>query len=258
MYRRYRTRSAENFVDELEWITQNLPEIREVFFEDDTFSVNKKRVVEICDLIKERKLDIVWSANARADIPYEVLKKMKSAGCRMLIVGYEAGSQRILNNIKKGITLRQAEKFAEDARKAGIRIFGCFMIGLPGDTRETIEETFRYAKRLHPDMIQIEQAVPFPGTEFYEWCREKGYLITEDYEKWLDEHGQLSAIVSYPGLSDEEIKMLRDRLTLRFYLSPGYILYTLRHNLEPSEFRRLAKASYDYLSYLVKKKLPRI
>lgn len=251
MAHRFRMRSAENFVNELEWIKENMPEIKEIFIEDDTFSVNKKRVVEICELIRERKLDIVWSANARADIPYEVLKEMKAAGCRMLIVGYESGNQGVLNNVKKGITLRQAEKFTEDAKKVGVRIFGCFMIGLPGDTRETIEETLQFAKRLRPDMIQIEQAVPFPGTEFYSWCKENNYLITEDFDKWLDKNGQLDCVVSYPLLSSEEIKKMRDRLTLRFYLSPRQILYTVAHNLHPSEFKRLAKASFDYLSYLV-------
>jgi radical SAM superfamily enzyme YgiQ (UPF0313 family) len=256
MYRKYRTRSVKNFVDELEWIAENLPEIKEIFFEDDTFSIDKKRVVEICDLIRERKLDLVWSANTRADVPYEVLRKMKDAGCRMLIVGYESGNQGILNNVKKGITLRQAEEFTENAKKAGIRIFGCFMIGLPGDTMETIEETFQFAKKLSPNMIQIEQAVPFPGTEFYAWCRENNYLVTEDYEQWLDENGQLSTIVSYPELQDEEIKKMRDRLTIRFYTSPGYVLRTLANNLEPSEFKRLAKASFDYLSYLIKRRLP--
>jgi len=244
-------RSAENFVEELEWVVENLPEIGEIFVEDDTFSANKKRVIEICGLIRERKLDIVWSANARADIPYEVLKKMKEAGCRMLIVGYESGNQKILDNVKKGITLKQAEDFTKSAKRAGIRIFGCFMIGLPGDTKETIEETLQFAKRLRPDMIQIEQAVPFPGTEFYSWCKKNNYLTTEDFDKWLDKNGQLDCVVSYPWLSSEEIKKMRDRLTLRFYLSPRQILYTATHNLHPSEFKRLAKASFDYLSYLV-------
>ncbi len=258
MYRKYRTRSAENFVDELEWITANMPKIKEVFIEDDTFTVNKRRVKEICELIREKKLDIVWSANARADIPLETLMEMKAAGCRMLIVGYESGNQQILNNVKKGITLRQAASFTENAKKAGIRIFGCFMIGLPGDTRETIKETFHWAKELSPDMIQIQQAVPFPGTEFFEWCKENNYLVTEDYEQWLDENGQLSTIVNYPELPDEEIKKMRDRLTIRFYTSPGYVLRTFANNLEPSEFKRLAKASFDYLSYLVKRRLPHI
>ena len=189
MGRMFRARSPENFVDELEWITKNLPEINEIFFEDDTFTVDKQRVIKICDLIKERGLDITWSINARADVPYEVLKKMKYTGCRMVITGYESGDQKILNNIKKGITLQLAEEFTKNAKRAGLKIFGCFMIGLPGETKETIKKTFEFAKKLNPDMAFFQQAVPFPGTEFYDWCKKNGYLITEDFNKWLDENG---------------------------------------------------------------------
>jgi|TARA_B100002003_G_scaffold245999_1_gene274808 radical SAM superfamily enzyme YgiQ (UPF0313 family) len=254
-YRKYKTRSPNNFVTELEWVNDNLPNVKEIFIEDDTFTINKQRVLDICRLIKNKNLDLTWSANARADVPLKVLKTMKDAGCRMLIIGYESGNQKILNNVNKGINLNQANEFTKNAKKAGIRIFGCFMIGLPGDTKKTIEETFQFAKKLSPDMIQIEQAVPFPGTEFYTWCKDNGYLITEDYENWLDKNGQLSAIVSYPELSDGKIKKMRDDLTMRFYTSPRIILRTVMNNLTPSEFERLANASMAYLSYLVKKRL---
>jgi len=217
----FRSRSAENVVDEIEWIKENLPQIKEIFFEDDTFSIDQKRTIEICDEILKRKLNIIWSCNVRADLDYETLRKMKSAGCRILIVGYESGSQEILNNIKKGITLEQAEKFTKDAKSVGLKTFGCFMIGLPGETKKTIEETFRFAKKLNCDMVFFQQAVPFPGTEFYAWAKAKGYLITEDYRKWLDKSKQF--------------------------------LYTLARNLHPYEIQRILKAGIDYLSYLMRK-----
>jgi len=249
----FRMRSAKNFVNEIEWILKNLPEIKEIFIEDDTFTVNKQRVIEICELIKKRKLKFIWSANARVDIPYEVLKKMKDAGCRMLIVGYESGNQKILNNVKKGITIKQAIKFTKNAKRVGIKLFGCFMIGLPGDTRETIEQTLQFAKKLNPDMIQIEQAVPFPGTQFYQLCEKNGYLVTKDFSKWLDKNGQLDFLVSYPNLSNEKLKKMRDKLTIRFYTSPKYIASAIVNNLNPFEIKRLVKASFDFLNYLLRK-----
>ena len=251
----YRTRSPQNVVDEMEWIKENMPEVKEIFVEDDTMTVDKNRMLEICKLIKERKLDIVWSTNARTDIPLHVLKEMKEAGCRMLIVGYESGNQQILNNIKKGITLEQAEQFTRDAKAVGIKIFGCFMIGLPGDTKETIRQTIKWAKHLKPDMIQIEQIVPFPGTEFYEWAKAKGYVKTEDPDAWLDETGQLGFLIDYPHLSAEELKKMRDKLTLEFYTDPRQMIRILLNNLHPSEFIRLTKASIDYFTYLLKKKV---
>jgi radical SAM superfamily enzyme YgiQ (UPF0313 family) len=255
MSRVYRTRSPENFVDELEFITNEMPEIKEIFIEDDTFTINKQRVIEICDLIKERKLDIIWSANVRADIPFYVLKKMKEAGCRILIVGFESGNQQILNNIKKGITLEQAEKFTEAAKNAGLKIFGCFMIGLPGETKETIEQTFQFAKKLNPDMAFFQQAVPFPGTEFYNWAKQNGYLITEDFDRWLDSNGRLDFLVSYPNLTNEELRKIRDNLMLRFYLSSKHIWQTITHNLSFDEMRRVFNAAKEYFSYLIQTKV---
>lgn len=255
--RRFRVRSPKNFVDELEWIKENLPQIKEIFFEDDTFTVDKRRVIKICELIKERNLDIVWSCNARADIPYEVLKKMKEAGCRMLIVGYEAGNQRILNNIRKGITIHQMIEFTRNTKRLGIKIFGCFMLGLPGETGKTLKQTFELAKKLLPDMVFFQQAVPFPGTEFYEWAKNNGYLITEDYSKWLDESGRLNFLVSYPKLPREKIANLREKFMLNYYLNPKMIFYSFLTNLYSDEFLRVLNYAKEYFLFLFQTKISR-
>lgn len=251
----FRSRSPGNFVDELEWISKNLPEIKEVFIEDDTFTIDKERVLRICDLIEERNLNIVWSVNTRADVPFKVLKRMKETGCRMLIVGYESGNKKILDNIKKGITLERAKKFTEDAKKAGLKIFGCFMIGLPGDNEQTVEETFQFAKKLNPDMAFFQQAVPFPGTEFYNWVKEKNYLKAKDWDEWLDENGQLDSIVSYPNLTKKEIEKLRDKFAVKFNLSLKHIIEQFVKNLNWEEQKRLFTLGKDYISYLIKRKL---
>lgn len=251
--RRFRRRSVENFVDEIEYICREMPYIQEIFIEDDTFTADKKRVVEICDEIVRRGLKPVWSCNTRADLPYEVMAKMKEAGCRLLVVGYESGNQEVLNQTKKGITLEQSLAFAQSTKKLKIKVFGCFMIGLKGDSRETIEDTFRFAKKLYPDMVFFQQAVPFPGTAFYRWVKEEGYLKTEDYSKWLNKEGYLDCLVDYPYADAGQIEKIRDRLMSRYYFSFTYIVKTFLRNLSWQEFKRVTKAGITYIGFRIKK-----
>ncbi|MBS3055463.1 MAG: radical SAM protein [Candidatus Aenigmarchaeota archaeon] len=250
----FRMRSPKNVVDEMQWIHENLPNVKEIFLEDDTFTINRERVLEICKLIKERGLELTWSCNARANLDYELLKVMHDAGARIMIVGYESGNQNVLNKIKKGILISQAGKFTRAAQKAGLKIFGCFMIGLPGDTEESVWETFQHARRMNPDMVFFQQAVPFPGTEFYAWAKANGYLITEDYRQWLDENGRLRCLVNYPWLPAEKIDQLRETLMVKYYFNPKHMFYTLMRNLHPHEFIRVVRYARDYLTYLLTKK----
>ena len=255
----YRMRSPENIVDELEYIKNEFPKVREIFFEDDTGTVNRDHILNVCKLIKERKLDIIWSANSRADIPLEVLKEMKSAGCRLLCVGYESGSQEVLNKIHKGTTLQKIKQFAKDAKKAGIMVHGCFILGLPYDTRETIEQTIEFAKELDPDTAQFYPIMVYPGTEAYEWSKQKGYLITEDYSKWLTPEGWHNCMVSRPNLSNEELVKLCDEARMRFYFRPKYIFKRLKLSFKDmNEAKRTIKSGKTFFNYffkLMKKKI---
>lgn len=251
--RNVRKRSSKNFVDEIEYICKKMPYIQEIFIEDDTFTADKSRVVEICDEIIKRNLKPVWSCNTRADLPYDVMKKMKEAGCRLLVVGYESGNQNVLNETKKGIKLEQSLMFAQNTKKLKLKVFGCFMIGLKGDNRETIEETFQFAKKVYPDMIFFQQAVPFPGTGFYQWAKENGYLKTEDYAKWLNKDGYLDCLVNYPYADAKEIEKIRDQLMTRYYFSFTYIVKTFLMNLSWVEFKRVTKAGFTYILFRIKK-----
>lgn len=253
----FRKRSAKNFVDELEYIAHHMPYIQEIFIEDDTFTVDRKRVIEICDEILARGLKLVWSCNTRADLPYDVMAKMRQAGCRLLVVGYESGNQNVLNETRKGIKLEQSLAFAQNTKKLGIKVFGCFMIGLKGDTLETIEDTFRFAKKVYPDMCFFQQAVPFPGTAFYAWVKEQGYLRTEDYAKWLNPDGYLDCLVDYPYADHKEIERIRDNLMSRYYFSFTYIFKTFLANLSWVEFKRVMKSGFNYILFRVKKSLHR-
>lgn len=254
MGRRYRTRSISNVVDELEWIQENLPQVKEVFFEDDTFTIDKKRVMNFTERCKRRNLNILWSCNARADLDYETMKKMKEANCRLLIVGYESGSNNVLHNIKKGITVEDIKQFALNARRAGLLVLGDFIIGLPGESKQNLELTKKLIKGTKPDILQISVASPFPGTEFYEWAKAGGYLLTEDPNEYLDKQGHQKSILSYPGLSSEDLEKAVDKILKGYYLSPSYVPIAFRrvfrkNGLDELEILwRSAKAFLEYIS----------
>jgi radical SAM superfamily enzyme YgiQ (UPF0313 family) len=252
MGRKYRVRSILNVLDELEWIQENL-NVKEVFFEDDTFTIDKKRVLEFCEEYKRRDLEVIWSCNARADLDYKTMKEMKDANCRLLIVGYESGSDEILRNIKKGITVKQLKLFAKNARKAGLLIHGDFMIGLPGETRETIKKTKNIIKELKPDILQVSVATPFPGTEFHGWASQNGYLLTNDPNEYLDKRGHQKSIISYPCLSNEEITNAVDEILKSYYISINYVPTALRQIIRKNgldEIRRIWYSTKKFLNYI--------
>ena len=252
--RTFRKRGVADFVDELEWIKNNMPEIKEIFIEDDTFTVDKKRVEEICDEIVKRNLKIRWSVNVRADLRYDLMKKMKGAGCRLLVVGYESGNDQILKNIKKGITTKISREFAKDAKRAKLKVFGCFMLGLPGETKESLVDTFNFAKEVDSDMVFFQHAVPFPGTEMYEWAKDREYITVKTFDEWYNENGYFDFIMNYPELSSEEIHNARDEFMKKYYIRPKFIFKTLLRSFKsPAEFGRTVRSGFAYLRFMMKR-----
>jgi anaerobic magnesium-protoporphyrin IX monomethyl ester cyclase len=247
----FRARSPEDVVAEFDWIRKNMPEIKEIFIEDDTFTIDVRRVKDICHLINEKGLDVKWSANVRANLKFDAMRAMKEAGARLLVVGYESGNDTILRNIKKGTVVKMNREFAKNARKAGLRVFGCFMLGLPGETKETMEDTFRMARELDPDMAFFQQAVPFPGTEMYQWAKDNGYLKSEDFDGWFDCNGYFGFLMDQEQLSAEEVRKTRDRFMKKFYLRPSFMFKTLLRNIGSfSEMKRVARAGINYAGFL--------
>jgi len=256
MGRKYRVRSVENVVDEFEFIANELPEVKEIFIEDDTFTINKKRIREICEELKRRKLDITWSCNARADLDYETMKMMKEASCRLLDVGYESGNDEILKNIKKGITTDEMRRFTKDAKRAGLKILADFIFGLPGETKETIERTIRFAKEMKPDLVQFAVATPIPGTEFYNYVKENGFLLVADLEESIDTNGFQKCIVSYPDFTNEDIENYVDRALKEYYLSPSYIPIAMKNILRKNglhELKGMVKSAKVFMKYMGRK-----
>lgn len=257
MGRKYRVRSVENVVDEFEYIANKLPEVKEIFIEDDTFTIDKKWIREICEEIKRRKLDITWSCNARANLDYETMRVMKEAGCRLLDVGYESGNDKILKNIRKGITTDECRKFTEDAKKAGLMILADFMFGMPGETKETAEQTIRFAKELKPNIVQFAVATPIPGTEFYNYVKEKNYLLVDDLEDSLDEEGFQKCIISYPEFTKEDIEEYVDKALKEYYLSPSFIPIAMRNILRKNglhELKGMIMSAKVFMRYLNREK----
>jgi len=155
---RYRTRSVANVIDEMRWAKQAFPQVKEFFFDDDTFTDDRARSEAIARELG--KLGMVWSCNAKANVPRETLKVMRDNGLRLLLVGYESGNQQILHNIRKGMRVDVARRFTKDCHELGIAIHGTFSLGLPGESRETIEETIRFASEINPHTIQVSLAAP--------------------------------------------------------------------------------------------------
>ena len=220
---RYRVRSAENVIAEVKWIKENMPEVKEIMFDDDTFtdSANLPRVEAIARGLGA--LGMTWSCNAKANVPFKTLKVMKDNGLRLLLVGYESGDDQILHNIKKGLRTDIARRFTADCRTLGILIHGTFILGLPGETAATIEKTINFAKEINPHTIQVSLAAPYPGTTLYRQAVENGWLQENDALNLVNDKGVQLAAISYPHLSKDEIFHSMEVFYKRFYFRPGKI-----------------------------------
>lgn len=223
----YRPRSPENVVEEFEYIQNELPEVREVMLEDDTFPISKQRTIKICKLMKDRGIKLFWSCNARVDTDFETLKAMKEANCRLLCVGFECYTQEVLDNIHKRTTARMQLEFMKNCNKLGLLVNGCFMVGLPGDTLETIRETIEFSKKLNPDTAQFYPLFAYPGTEAWEWAEKNGYLVSKDYSALLTKDGKHLSNVDLPTINHLEATYLCDKALREFYLRPKYIIKKL-------------------------------
>jgi radical SAM superfamily enzyme YgiQ (UPF0313 family) len=217
---RYRTRSPANVAAEIELAQRHFPQVREFFFDDDTFTDDLPRAEEVARLLGP--LGVTWSCNAKGNVPYETLRILKDNGLRLFVVGYESGNQKILHNIKKGMLVARARQFTEDCHKLGIKIHGTFIIGLPGETKETIQETIRFAKEMNPHTLQVSLPAAYPGTFLYEQARKEGWLRTEAGELVADEGFQVTSI-EYPHLSHEEIFAGLEEFYRKFYFRPRKI-----------------------------------
>jgi len=248
---RWRLRSNEDIVNECRYTLENFPGLKEIFFDDDTFNYRKARTLELCKGLKTLK-NFTWSCTSRVTTDYETLKAMKEAGCRLLIVGYESGDEQILRNIKKGATIDMAKRFTENCHKLGLVIHGDFIVGLPGETRDTLRNTIDFAKRLDVETIQVSIAHAFPGTEFYDYAK-KNNLVQINM---ADEEGHQLPNVVYPGILErEELVDWVERFYGEYYFRPKAAWRIVRKAMfDNHERARLYKEAKAYLYLRNKRK----
>ena len=246
---RWRLRSSDDVAAEVRYALDAFPEVKEIFFDDDTFNYRKARTLDLCAKLKP--LNFTWSCTSRVTTDYETLKAMREAGCRLLIVGYESGDPQILKNIKKGATIEMALRFTENCKKLGLTIHGDFIIGLPGETRETIRKTIDFAKRLDVETIQVSIAHALPGTELYEYGAQNGLIQLS----MADDGGHQLPNITYPGLDEAEIVDAVERFYGEYYFRPRVAWRLVRKAiLNSDERRRLAKEAREYLTLRSKRK----
>ena len=245
---RYRVRSPDSVEAEMARAKRYFPQVREFFFDDDTFTDDLPRAEEIARRLD--RLGITWSCNAKANVPRRTLEVLRDNGLRLLLVGYESGDQRILNGIKKGLRLDVAREFTRSAKALGITIHGTFILGLPGETAATIRETIRYACEIEPDTIQVSLAAPYPGTELYRQAEEQGWLPRET-GSLVNRDGVQLAALSYPGLAQSEIFDSVEAFYRRFYFRPRKIFAMVGGMLrDPAVMRRRLREGAEFFRFL--------
>lgn len=248
---KYRMRSAGNVAAEFAYIAAALPEVREVGIEDDLFTGDKRRLREICDLLIEQKNRLPFWCDTRVDLGEEDMRRLKAAGCRLLIAGFESGSQAVLDRIEKRTTTEEGMAFMGRARRAGLLVHGCFVLGNPGETSATMRETVEYAKRLDPDTAQFFPMMVYPGTAMYNWARQQGYLRTEAYTEWLTADGLHTSVVDQPGLPGAAVQQMCDQARREFYLRQRYIFKKVKQSLRSKqEAKRNVKAFWRLARHL--------
>lgn len=251
---RYRHRSVLHFVEELAYIRHEFPQVCEILIDDDNFTADQTFVAGICDEIMRRGLKVTWTCEARVNLRYEIMIMMKRAGCRLLVAGFESGNQCVLDSIKKGTTLAQAQEFAINAKKAGLRVHGCFMVGNRGETALTLQQTLDFSLRLPIDTAQYFPLMVYPGTEAYDWASKNGYIQAASFRQWLTKDGMHNCVITTEQLAARDLVDFCDYSRRRFYLRPEYLVYKLKDIVQnPKEVSRTVRAAYKLLSHLFKK-----
>ena len=252
----FRERSPKNIADEFQWISKNLPEIKEVLIDDDTFTMNKKRAQKVAQELININNKLLWACESRATLDYETLSLMRKAGCRLIVTGFESVSQEVLNKVNKGIKLSNVDTFVDSANKAGIKIHACFMAGNPRDTQETLNATLKWALEKKFDTAQFFPLQVYPGTRAYAWAKEMGYLKNQDFRDWITPSGMHNMTIEKNdmGLTAQECLDFCDYARRKFYLRPGFIINKIIQGFkEPQEFKKNLKGFLKIYKYLFKR-----
>lgn len=213
-------KSAEKIFEEMLYLIKNYG-IRQILFYDDTFTVYRNNVLKLCDLIIKNRVDISWTCFSRVDyIDFDMLKKMKQAGCHQVMYGVENIDKAVLKNIKKNIDVDKVINATKWTKKAGIECRLAFMVGNPGDTEEIIRKNIRFVNRLDPDLMVVNITTPFPGSEMFDWAKEKGLILTYDW----DDYTLAKPVMKLENMSPDQIKKMYRLMYRSFYFRPAFLL----------------------------------
>jgi anaerobic magnesium-protoporphyrin IX monomethyl ester cyclase len=254
---KYRHRSLENIIEEIKWVKVNLPEVKEILWDDPTFVVDEKFTQDLCNSMIDNKIKINWSTMTRANISLETLKVMKKAGAKTMHLGLESATQDSLDFVNKNMKFEDEVEYLKNCKKVGIMNHACFIIGLPNDTKETIKLTIERAKKLQAiDSIQCFPLIPTPvenildkeaeGT-IWDYLVKNNYLVTRDYSKWLKSNGSYNCVVNYPNLSNTEIEQFVEQFYKEFYYRPSFILYKIKQSI--TSFGELKRNLRSFMTF---------
>lgn len=249
--RGYRMRSVSNIMKEVNDIYSL--GFNHVSIDDDTFTLNRQRVVEFSEALKKDYPDFTWNCDSRVTVDYELLRLMKKGGCEKISFGVESGSQRILDVIKKGIKVNQVIDAFDAAKKAGIKTQAFMMIGHPTETKEDIDATIQLINKISPDYLFLSISTPYPGTELYEYMTKKGLLKSDDnWDKFgffVDEIGW-----DFDNFTREEMVQFRNKIYRNYYLTPRYIFTRLKHLNNVQELKYYIKGFFTLLNFTKQEK----
>ncbi len=259
---RMRYRSVGNVADEFDFVSREMPEIKTVMLEDDTFIISKPRTLDLAKELIRRGNKLPFDANCRADIGADgdLLSTLHQAGARLFCVGFESGDVEVIRGMKKNNDDRRDVKYHEEAKRfvlccqeAGIMVHGCFMVGNLNETPESMENTLRFAKTLRPDTAQFFPIMVYPGTTAYDEAKKRKYIQIEDWSGWLTKDGLHNSVVNLPNITHEQLVSFCDRARRSFYLDSSYLLYKLKQSLrDPRELQRNLKGFLTLSKYLLR------
>ena len=256
MFGNFRSRSPENIAAEFKWIKENLPQVKEVLIDDDTFTMNKAHAMATAQELIKIKNKLKWTCEARGNLDLETLKLMKKAGCRLIVTGFESVNQSVLDRVNKGIKMDVVNQYVKDAKIARIKIHACFMAGNPGDSIETLNDTLDWALKYNFDTIQFFPLQVYPGTKAYDWAIESGYIKTQDFRSWVSPSGMHSNTLKENdmGLTYDQALDFCDYARRKYYLRPRFIASKIVEGIfDPIELRKNIIGFMNLRKYLFKK-----
>ncbi|MCL6106474.1 MAG: B12-binding domain-containing radical SAM protein [Actinobacteria bacterium] len=243
---RLRKRSAGRIVDEMQWVAEQFG-VRNFLFWSESFTNDQEYAIETANEIKRRDPGFSWVCNSRVDtVSPELLKAIKEAGCWMIGFGIESGNQQVLDSVRKGTTLKQSADAVRMAHEAGLEVTGHCVLGFPGETEETMQQTIDFTRFLKLDYVQFYCAVAFPGSKLYDRCVENGWIDNADW-KYFEQN---FSVINTPQLSADQVMAARERAFRQFYRQPRVVLNSIKKIRKPADAANFARMVKDFLTWV--------